>query len=151
MLYSILKLIHVLLAITAVGSNVTYAVWLGRADRDPAHLGFALKGIKFIDDRVANPCYGLLLPTGLLMVWVGGIDLRHGIWVALGIFLWLVLVVIAVSQYTPALKRQIAALDAEGPESTAYRAASARATQVGIVLAVIALLIVADMVLKPHV
>ncbi|TMF50713.1 MAG: DUF2269 family protein [Chloroflexi bacterium] len=69
-LYVVLKFIHILAAITAVGANITYGVWNARSQADPAHLGFTLKGIKFLDDRIANPAYGVLLLTGLVMVFV---------------------------------------------------------------------------------
>src|SRR2546430_17100462 len=69
--YSLLKFVHVLLAITAVGSNITYAAWNIRGAREPQHLAFALKGIQFLDNRVANPAYGLLLLTGLTLVAAG--------------------------------------------------------------------------------
>jgi hypothetical protein len=36
--YVVLKFVHVLLAIIAVGANITYGMWLGRAAREPAHL-----------------------------------------------------------------------------------------------------------------
>jgi hypothetical protein len=64
--YNVLKYGHVLLAMTAVGANLTYGIWQGAiVSRAPEHEGFVLRGIKFIDDRVANPCYLLLLLTGL--------------------------------------------------------------------------------------
>ena len=59
--YEILKFLHVLLAIVAVGFNATYAVWLARAAKEPEHEAFALRGVKFLDDRIANPAYALLL------------------------------------------------------------------------------------------
>ncbi|HKN80837.1 MAG TPA: DUF2269 family protein, partial [Actinomycetota bacterium] len=65
--YDILKFFHVLLAIVAVGFNASYAVWLARAATEPEHDAFALRGVKFLDDRIANPAYALLLVTGLLM------------------------------------------------------------------------------------
>jgi hypothetical protein len=55
--YVLLKFIHIASAIVAVGSNITYGVWNARAGSDPSHAGFALKGVKFIDDRIANPAY----------------------------------------------------------------------------------------------
>jgi len=70
-LYLAVKYIHVLAAIVAVGFNVSYVVWILRAQREPVHTSFALKGIQFIDNRIANPAYGLLLVTGLLMVFMG--------------------------------------------------------------------------------
>jgi hypothetical protein len=38
-LYEIVKFIHVLLAIIAVGFNASYGVWLARAARNPEHEG----------------------------------------------------------------------------------------------------------------
>ncbi len=70
-LYVLLKFVHVLLTITAVGRNVTYGIWLARASRDPQHLPFALRGVKMLDDRIANPAYGLLLVTGVAMIFAG--------------------------------------------------------------------------------
>jgi hypothetical protein len=145
--FLLLKYIHVLLAITAVGANITYAVWGARAGREPEHLGFALRGIKFLDDRVANPCYGGLLVTGLIMAGTHYSFTTR--FVEIGIGLFILLVVVAVAFYSPALKGQIETLDAGGAASEGYRKADARATAVGIPLAIIALLIVFDMVVKP--
>ena len=54
MLYLLLKWLHVLLAIAAVGTNLTYGVWIARARRQPELLPFALRGVKLLDDRIAN-------------------------------------------------------------------------------------------------
>ena len=67
--YTLLKFVHVLLAITAVGSNITYAIWNARAAAEPTHAAFALRGVAFIDRRVANPAYGLLLVTGNVILY----------------------------------------------------------------------------------
>ena len=69
-LYPYVKTLHILFAIIAVGFNASYAVWLVRGQRDPAHLAFAVKGVKFMDDYIANPCYLLLLLSGLAMAFV---------------------------------------------------------------------------------
>lgn len=61
--YALLKFLHVLFAIVALGANATYGVWLTTAGRDPAQLGFALRGVKLLDDRFANPAYGRLCPA----------------------------------------------------------------------------------------
>jgi uncharacterized membrane protein len=66
--YLTLKLLHILLAITALGANLTYGVWIARSKMQPEFATFALRGVKFIDDRIANPSYLLLLPTGAAMV-----------------------------------------------------------------------------------
>jgi len=147
-LYPYVKFLPVLLAIVAVGFNASYGVWLARAAREPAHLGHVLRGIKFLDDRFANPAYVLLFLTGLTNVLIGGIPLTTP-WVLGGIVLWAILLVAGFLVYTPTLRAQIAALDASGAESPAYGALAARGQAVGIVLAVIVVVIVFLMVAKP--
>ncbi len=117
-MYSIIKVIHVLLAIAALGSNITYGAWYARSAREPEHLSFALRGIRFIDDRIANPCYGLLLVTGLVLVFVGKWPWPQ--WIITALVLYVGLVVIALAGYSPSLRRQIAALEAEGSQSGNY-------------------------------
>jgi len=146
--YLILKWIHVLLAITAVGANITYGVWLPLATREPQHLGFALRGVRVLDNRVANPAYALLLITGMALTGAGRIPISTP-WVLTGLVLWVILVVIAAARYTPTLRRQIQALDAGGPTSPEYRRLAATGTRVGILLLIIAVAIVFVMVAKP--
>lgn len=145
--YALLKYLHVLLAITAVGSNLTYGVWKTLGAREPAHAPFALKGIAFIDNRVANPAYGGLLITGLLLLAVGQVGLRG--WVIAALILFALLIVIAVGFYSRVVRQQIQVMDAEGVASAAYTRLDAQAMTYGIVSLVIALLIVFMMVVKP--
>jgi uncharacterized membrane protein len=147
-LYPYIKFLHVLLAIVAVGFNASYGVWLARAAREPAHLGHVLRGIKVLDDRFANPAYGLLLITGLANVFIAGIPLTTP-WIAGALALWLVLIVVGAAVYSPTLRKQIAALETGGPDGAEYRALAARGRTVGIALAVIVVVIVFLMVVKP--
>lgn len=145
--YGFLKFAHVLLAIVAVGANATYGVWLGRAQRDPRSLPAILRGVKFIDDFVANPAYALLLVTGLSLVLL--YDLPWELWLEVGVALWVVAMALALAVYTPTLRKQIAALDHGGAASEEYRRLSTRGTAVGVTLAVIVVAIVFVMVTKP--
>ena len=146
--YTFLKFLHVLLAIIAVGFNASYGVWIARAAREPAHLPHVLRGIKTLDDRFANPAYALLLVTGLLMVWVGDLDLTT-FWISTALGLYVVVVLVAALGYSPALRRQVAALDVGGADSAEFTAASRRATVFGLVTSVLVLVIVFLMVTKP--
>jgi uncharacterized membrane protein len=148
MTYLLLKWIHILAAITALGSNITYGFWLTRASRQPAVLPFTLKGVKLIDDRIANPAYGVALISGFGMVHVGHLSLRTP-WLLSALVLYALMVIIAVAGYTPTLKRQIQAVERGGAESAAYRALQRRGRVLGAVLAVIVLTIVFLMVVKP--
>ncbi|WP_299645289.1 hypothetical protein [uncultured Chloroflexus sp.] len=67
-IYTLLVLLHILAAMTAVGLNASYAIWIARGTRNPASLPFAPHGVKFIDDYVANPCYLIGAVTSTLMI-----------------------------------------------------------------------------------
>ena len=148
MLVTILKFIHILAAIVAVGFNISYAVWIIRARRDPAHTGFALKGVKFLDDRIANPSYGVLLLTGLLMVFLAGYRITT-FWIVAALVLFVVLIVIAATQYTPTLRKQIALVEAGDTSSVEFNRLAQRGQILGQALGVIVLVILAMMVFKP--
>jgi uncharacterized membrane protein len=146
--FLVLKSLHVLSAIVAVGSNFTYGVWSVLAKREPAHLPFALRGVKLLDDRVANPAYGVLLATGLIMVFTTyTITLT---WILIGLAIYVVMAVLGVAVIGPALTAQITALDGDGAASPRYAAAEARVRGVGIFLGVLAIVVVVVMVVKPQ-
>jgi uncharacterized membrane protein len=148
MLLLAVKYIHILAAIVAVGFNISYAVWIVRARRDPAHTGFALKGIKFLDDRIANPSYGVLLVTGLLMVFLAGYRITT-FWIEASLVLFVLLVVVAATQYTPTLRNQIKLVEAGDTSSAEFDRLAQRGQILGQALGVIVLVILAMMVFKP--
>jgi uncharacterized membrane protein len=144
-----MKYVHVLMAIVAVGFNASYAIWLRRVARAPEHQSYVLRGVKILDDRFANPAYGVLLLTGLLMVFTTpGLRLTT-FWILLALILFAVTVVLAAAVYTPTLRKQIEALESEGPQSPRYQALARRQAVSGIVLGVIVVVIVFLMVTKP--
>ncbi len=146
--YGLLKVIHVILAIVAVGANMTYGVWISRAAREPRHLAFALRGVKVLDDRIANPAYVLLFLTGLAMLHFGKLSWTTP-WLMVSLFFYACVVILGLLGYTPALRRQIVVLESAGPDSPEYRALAARAMRLGILLAIFVLIIVVLMVTKP--
>jgi uncharacterized membrane protein len=149
MLFTTVKFIHILLAIIAFGFNATYALWIIRAQRHPEQLDFALRGVKILDDYLANPAYLLLLVSGLTMVLLAGYNLLTTFWLITALVFWLVVIVLGYAVYTPALSRQIRVLATSGAESAEFRKLSNRETVVGITLAVLVLLILVMMVFKP--
>src|SRR5918992_4786895 len=145
--YNVLKFAHVFLAIVAVGFNASYGILLGRANREPEHMGHVLRTVKVLDDRFANPAYGLLLVTGLSMVFVGDLALSQ-FWLATSLGIYVALVLGGLFGYTPTLRRQIAVLESEGSDSPEFRRLSARGTMIGILLAVGVTVIIFLMVTK---
>ena len=146
--YEGLKFIHILSAIVAVGSNITYGVWNARASGDPGHTGFALKGIKFIDDRIANPAYGVLLLTGLIMVFLGHWSIT-ALWIIVALLGFAAVAVLGVAVYSPLLRAQIRLADAGDVTSLEAVSLSRRGRVFGPMLGVIVLVILAMMVFKP--
>jgi uncharacterized membrane protein len=149
MLFLITKYVHILSAIVAVGLNVSYAVWIIKAQRNPEHTAFTLKGIKFLDDRIANPAYGVLLVTGILMVFMAGYSITT-LWIDIALVLFVVLAVLALTQYTPTLRSQIKLAESGDMVSVDYVRLAKRGQILGQALGVIVLVILAMMVFKPH-
>jgi uncharacterized membrane protein len=147
--YLVLKFIHILSAIVAVGSNITYGVWSVRASGEPAHMAFALKGIKFLDDRIANPAYGVLLVTGLIMVFGGNIGITT-LWVIVALVLFAAVVVLGVAFYSPLLKNQIRLAEAGDTSSPEYTRLANVSRRFGPGLGIIVLVILVMMVFQPH-
>ena len=146
--YPWLKTLHIMFAIVAVGLNISYGIWQARAAREPEHAGYALRGIKFLDDRVANPSDAGLLIVGILLVLLGPWEFTQ-FWAYAAIALYLVMGTVAFFFYSPTLKRQIAVYEASGAGSPEFDALSSRSRLVGIVLAVIVVAIIVLMVVKP--
>lgn len=147
-IYPWLKVAHIGLAIVAVGSNITYGIWLARAAGQPQHLGWALRGVKFLDDRLANPSYIGLGVLGVLMVLTGPWEFESA-WIAISIGLYIGLALVGFGLYSPTLSRQISVYETDGPESPEFAALSRRGGLLGMLLAAIVVVIIVLMVLKP--
>lgn len=149
MLFTTLKYLHVLLAIIAIGFNSAYGLIIGRARKaGRLELTFALKTVKVMDDYVANPCYVLLLVTGVGMVHVGGYPWALK-WIHGSMALLVVAFILGIGFYTPTLRKQIAVLEARGPEDAEFVRLSKRGAMLGGILGLIVFLIVGLMVYKP--
>lgn len=146
--YPWLKALHIFFAIVAVGFNISYSVWQARAAREPQHMGYALRGIKFMDDRIANPAYVGLAVVGVILVFIGPYEFEQ-LWIAVSIGLYLALVVIGLFLYTPTLRNQIAAYESGGPESSEFTTLGSRGRLIGMVLGLIVVTIIILMVVKP--
>lgn len=130
--YLPLKLVHVLSAIVAVGTNVTYFVWLAvMKDRSQSEQSFALQTIKALDSRLANPAYGILPLTGVIMVLVGDLGFTT-FWILAAIGLYVLVGVIAGVYFAPSLRRQTELVAGEGTGSGAYEAAARRTRTTGL-------------------
>jgi uncharacterized membrane protein len=148
MLLTVVLYIHILAAIIAVGFNISYAVWIIRARSNPGNVAFALKGVKFMDDRIANPAYGVLLLTGLLMMYLGHYSITT-LWIDVALILFVVLILVAALVYTPALREQVKLAEAGDTSSAEFMRLGTRGQIAGQALGLLVLVILAMMVFKP--
>jgi uncharacterized membrane protein len=148
--YLPLKLVHVIAAILAVGTNVTYFVWLRLMQGRPqGEQVFALESIRKLDARIANPAYGILPLTGVIMVLIAdGIGFTT-FWVAVAIGLYVLVGVLAGALFAPSLRRQAELVAREGSGAPGYEAAARRTRTMGLLTMLPIAGILYLMVLKP--
>ncbi|MEW6224471.1 MAG: DUF2269 family protein [Chloroflexota bacterium] len=145
--WQILKLVHVVSVVIALGANLTYAFWLSRAGLDRERLVFVIDGIRRLDRRVANPAYIVTLLAGVGMVLTGPFRFE-ALWISAAIALYVLVAVLGITLYAPALRRQLA-LATVDPGTSGYAAAARRAQAIGLLVTGLVLVIVALMILKP--
>ncbi len=148
MLFSLIKYFHILSAITAVGANITYGIWMSRASREPAALPFVLHSIKLIDDRVANPLYAFQLLTGLTMAFIIPIPLTTP-WLEAALVLYAIATILGMAVFVPLFRHQIQVLERDGFASRKYKTVYKQNAVVGVTVGLIVIVIVFLMVVKP--
>lgn len=146
--YFLLKFVHVLSVIVAVGANLTYGVWILRLRKQPEYAEFALRSVKFIDDYIANPAYILATLTGLIMIWTANFEFST-FWIAASLVLFSIVGILGYGAYTPTLRKQIEALVSEGAESPVYKRLAARQERLGQAIMLLILVVLYLMVAKP--
>ena len=122
-------------------------MWFARARQAPDTLSFTLRTVKFLDDRIANPAYGVVAITGVLLVWIGPYSFATP-WVLASMILFGIVGAVAGALYSPTLRRQIALVNA-GTSSAEFQALSQKGTLLCVVLAALVLAIFYLMVAQP--
>ncbi len=147
-LFLILKTIHVLSAIIAVGTNITYRMLIAGAVRQPEVLVFTLKSIRRLDMRLANPAYGLLLISGLAMAFTVPFPLTTP-WILTALILYALVAVVGIVVYAPIFRRQIQFAEREGLQGASYREEARKSSTLGLLVIALTVVIVILMVTKP--
>ncbi|OJX38372.1 MAG: hypothetical protein BGO78_10255 [Chloroflexi bacterium 44-23] len=148
LLFKSILFLHVLSAIVAVGTNITYGMLLLAAKRDQDAVFQSLKTIRLLDSRLANPGYIVALLTGLVMVFIIPLPISTS-WVMSALILYGVIFFLGIFLYTPAFRQQVRLLEKDGVHSQTYQAAARRGNILLGVVAFLAILIVFLMVTKP--
>lgn len=146
-LWQWLRFAHILAVIVALGANLTYLFWMGRARADPAHLVFVIESVRKLDRRIANPAYIFAAIAGIGIVITGPYGFETP-WIVLSIVLYVLVAVLGITLYAPAMRNQLD-LAQRAPDSKAYASAARLSRRLFYVATGIVLVIVALMVLKP--
>jgi uncharacterized membrane protein len=146
--YVLVRLAHILLAAIVIGATVSYAFWIGLAERAPEHLAFTIRAVRRSDRFVAIPAYLLLFVSGVGMMWLGPVPLDRP-WLLASIALYVVTLVVGFVLFGPTVRRELAALERGGVADPEYlrRRGEARLLTGFTILALVAVL--ALMVLRP--
>ena len=147
--YSVLKTVHVLLAITWVGGGTILVTLIARARRatDYDRLATLIQEIGFVGPRIFAPAGGLLVITGIWMVQNAGVPWK--LWVILGLVGWGATFVTGNFFLSPQGKKLEASLAEEGPEGPRSVALMGTLLNVARVDVLVLTLVVIDMVIKP--
>lgn len=146
--FTITVFLHVLFAIVAVGTNITYSALLLWSKHQTEMTVYALKAIRMLDSRVANPAHILVLLTGLVMVITVPFPITTP-WILSGLVLYVAIVVLGIAVYAPAFRRQLQIATRDGVQSEAYGQAARSANILLWAVTLLAVLIVFLMVVKP--
>jgi hypothetical protein len=142
--FLVVKLLHVLLAIVAVGFTTTFGIIMACA---PAERPIAIGAIARLE-KVSGPAFGGLLITGLLMAWLGNLDWKV-LWFASSLALMAVAMVLALGVARPTLAKQVALSKQSPPPVDELMRLGARSKTVGMILSLISLTLISLMIFKP--
>jgi uncharacterized membrane protein len=144
--YLLLKFLHILVAVVALGTSASLGIILEFYGDDPAHGPFVLHAIERMTVLVVLPGYLVMLATGL---WMAGLAWPFTArWIQLALGLWVVGVA-SLGWSFAALRKQRSLHATEGYASTRYRRASIVSRVSGGSFGLVVVAILYLMVFKP--
>jgi uncharacterized membrane protein len=145
--YLVVKFMHILVAIIAVGSSAGSSLWLRLAIRSPSHLPFALRSAKRLDEVVTRPGLIVMALTGL---WMAASRWSLSLfWVRTALILVVIVLVFLYAVVGPVLARLIRVTDIEGLATPAWKRSDRLFEGFGGAAGIILVVIIWLMVSKP--
>jgi uncharacterized membrane protein len=145
--YLVVKFVHVLVAIVAVGSSAGSSLWLRLAKRSLANLSFAIRSAKFLDEYLTRPGLIVLLLTGL---WMAASRWSLALfWIRAALLLVLIVLVMLYAVVGALMQGLIRVIDTEGPTSSHWTRLERWFELIGGAAGLIIVVVVWLMVTKP--
>ncbi len=151
---AIFLFLHVMGAIVAFGPTYSFPIIGRMAGQEPQHANFAARVNEKITEQRIVPLAIFQGVTGLILIWLTGINPLTTLWLGLGIVLYVIALGYALTVQGPT-GRKIAELSATPPPpgatgpSPELMAAVKKAQRGGAFLGILIVLIVVLMVTKP--
>jgi uncharacterized membrane protein len=148
--YSLLKFLHVSSVVIWIGglTGLVIATWKVAREKDRALLATLLKQTNAYAQGVAGPAAGVVLLTGLTMVWLGHIGF-HTFWVWFGYGGVLVQAVVGGFIIRKRAIELLALTSAPSGDDAALTAASRRLRNAQVIYLILFAIVIAGMVIKP--
>ncbi|HET7029428.1 MAG TPA: DUF2269 family protein [Candidatus Limnocylindrales bacterium] len=86
--FQIVLFLHVFGAILAFGPTYAYSIIGAMGGREPMHANFAIRVSDRIGTTLVYPLAVVQGITGLLLIWLGNIDLTKSLWLGIAIVLY---------------------------------------------------------------
>jgi uncharacterized membrane protein len=102
-----LLFLHVMGAILAFGPTFAYSIMGAMAGREPQHANFSARQTAAIGNKLVYPLAIFQGITGLLLIWATSYNLTSSLWLGLGIVLYVITLVYALTVQRNALHRLI--------------------------------------------
>jgi len=144
--YLLLKFIHILIALVALGGSAGLGIALEFYGSHPTHGPFLLRAIGRIVAFFVLPGYVLMLVTGLWMVNMAWPLTTR--WIQGAMVLW-AMGIAGLAIFLAVLRKQRRLLEAEGPSSPLYQRVSLLGRGLGGGLGLVGIMILYLMVFKP--
>ena len=144
--YLLLKFLHILIAILALGTSAGLGIALEFYGRQPVHGPFLLRVIRRMVAFFVLPGYVLMLVTGLWMVSISWPLTTR--WVQEALAGWAVGVAV-LAEFLVVLGRQLRMLETDGPGTRSYQRVSLVGRALGAGLGLVVVFILYLMVFKP--
>lgn len=148
--YEFLLFVHILMAAIWVGGALIIQVLAAkiRGESDGMRLAALSRDAGFLGERVFAPASGILLLAGILMV----IDGNWGFgetFVVIGLVGWAATLVTGLFFLTPESKRVASLMEERGPDDPSAQAGIKRLLAISRIDAVVLILVVFNMAVKP--
>jgi hypothetical protein len=147
MAYGLLKVLHILFAIIAVGFSTSFGIIIATSVGHLERLRFGLNLVRRLE-KVSRVAFIGLLLSGVLLGWM--LDLGwHTLWFTASLGLSLTAFAVAMIVAVPTLKAQIALASQPTPPMEELKRLGGRSRMTGMGLGLASLVVLFLMVLKP--